>query len=135
VVIVRCTSAADLRERVTIQRATVSRDAFGGEVLTWTDAATVWAKVLDRSSREPILADRPVMLVGYEVTIRSGVTVTHQERLSWRGKLLSIEAVTPRQAEGLIVLRCLEAEWQGDSSAVERLDFEHADNSQYAGVI
>lgn len=131
----RCTSAADLRERVTIQRATVSRDVFGGEVLTWADAATVWAKVLDRSSREPILADRPVMLVGYEITLRSGVTVTHQDRLEWRGKLLHIEAVTPRPAEGLLVLRCIEAEWQGDSSAVDRLDFEHANNSGLMGVL
>lgn len=102
--------AGDLRERVTIQKATVVRDAFGGEVLTWADAETVWAAVRDYSSREPLLADRLVMLVGYEVTIRSGVEVTHQDRLSWRGKVLAIEGVAPRPAEGLLVLRCLDAE-------------------------
>ncbi|MBO9321652.1 MAG: phage head closure protein [Roseiflexus sp.] len=106
-------TAGDLRERVTIQRATVERDAFGGEVLNWADGETVWANVFDRSGRESIIADRPVMLVGYEVTIRSGVVVTHQDRLKWRGKLLHIEAVTPKPAEDLIVMRCLEAEYQG----------------------
>lgn len=128
-------AAGDLRERVTIQRATVERDDFGGEVLTWADGETVWANVFDRSSREPVLADRPVMLVGYEISIRRGASVTHQDRLEWRSKLLSIESVTMQPAAGLLVLRCIEAEWQGDSSAVERLDFEHAGNSQFVGVV
>lgn len=129
-------NVAKLHEVVTVQRATVSRDAFGGEVLTWADVATVRAKIVKRAAREPVLADRPVMLVGYEVIVRRHLDVTHQDRLEWLGKLLSIEAVTPHEPDrNHITLRCIEAEWQGDSSAVERLDFEHADNSQYAGVI
>lgn len=102
--------AGELRERVTIQSATASRDAFGAEVLTWTDTATVWAKVVERGGREPVVADRPVMIVSYEVTLRNTVTVTHKHRLRWRGKTLAVDTVTPKNAEGLLVLRCLETE-------------------------
>ena len=72
--------------------------------------ATVWAKVVERGGREPVIADRPVMVVSYEVTMRSGVTVTHKDRLSWRSKTLAIDTVTPLPADGLLVLRCLEVE-------------------------
>lgn len=101
--------AGDLRERVQIQRATITRDAFGEERPSWATVATVWAKVVERGGREPVLADRPVMLVAYEVTIRAGVTVDHGAQVLWRTKTLQVETVTPLPADGLIVLRCLEA--------------------------
>jgi SPP1 family predicted phage head-tail adaptor len=106
------TFVAELRERVTLQTATVTRDAYGAEVLTWHDGPTLWATVVERGGREPLLADRPVMVVSYvvsyEVTIRTGVTVSHHDRLLWRGKRLAIDTVTPQPAAGRIVLRCIE---------------------------
>jgi SPP1 family predicted phage head-tail adaptor len=128
-------TANDLRERVTIQHATVERDDFGGELLTWQDGLTVWARVTERGGREPLLADRLVMVVSYEVTIRSGVSVTHHNRLAWRGKVLGVEVVTPKQAAGLMVLRCLEVELQADSAAVGRMAFDYADNSGALGAV
>jgi SPP1 family predicted phage head-tail adaptor len=101
--------AGRLRERVQVQRATATRDAYNAEVLTWATVATVWAQVLERGGREPVLADRPVMLISYEVTVRDGLEITHADRLLWRSKTLSIETVTPVQADGVIILRCLEA--------------------------
>ena len=106
----RCTAIGDLRERVEIQAATVTRGDFNEEILTWATSATVWAKVVERGGREPMAADRPVMVVSYEVTIRSGQTVTHKYRLLWRGKTLAMDTVTPLVAQGLIVLRCVEVE-------------------------
>ena len=102
--------AGDLNEQVTIQTATVSRGTANAEVITWADVVTVWAKVVERGGREPVLADRPVMLVSYEVTIRDGVNVTHKERLTWGDKTLAIDTVTPHRTQGLIVLRCMEIE-------------------------
>jgi SPP1 family predicted phage head-tail adaptor len=99
-----------MRERVAIQTSTATRDEFNAEVLSWATTTTVWAKVVERGGREPVIADRPVMVVSYEVTIRSGVTVTHRDRLLWRSKTLAIDTVTPLPADGLIVLRCLEVE-------------------------
>lgn len=99
--------AGDLRQRVTIQRATAVSDGYGGETLTWTSGATVRAQVIERGGREPQIADRPVMVVGYEVMIRSGQTVSHLDRLLWNDKTLQIETVTPLPT-GYITLRCLE---------------------------
>lgn len=105
-------NAGALNERVTIQTATVTLGAdFNEEILTWPAdgvGTTVWARVKVKGGREPLLADRPVMVVGYEVTIRSGQTVTHLNRLQWRGKNLGIESVTPNPAIGETVLTCLE---------------------------
>ena len=103
-------AAGELTEEVTIQTATVTRGTANAEVVSWADVATVWAKVVERGGREPILADRPVMLVSYEVTIRAGVTVTHSDRLTWGDKTLAIDTVTPYRTQGKIVLRCMEVE-------------------------
>lgn len=109
----RGVTAGDLRERVEIQAATVTRGDFGEEILTWATTATVWAQVYEwsgRGAREVMLTDSPTMVVGYEVKVRAGVTVTHKHRLLWRSKVLDIHTVTPLPGQGLIVLRCLEAE-------------------------
>lgn len=104
----RTVTASDLTERVTIQRSSVVRDDYNAEVVSWADVATVFARVVERGGREPILADRPVMLVSYEVVIRTGWAVTHQDRLVWRGKTLTVDTATPLPT-GFQTLRCLEA--------------------------
>lgn len=102
--------AGAFSEQVTIQTATVTRGTANAEVVSWADVATVWARIVERGGREPLLADRPVMVVAYEVTIRDGVSVTHSDRLTWGDKTLAIDTVTPRRADGVIVLRCMEIE-------------------------
>ena len=102
-------AAGELSEQVTIQRAAVTRGAANAELLTWSNGETVWAQVTERGGREPQLADRPVMLISYEVVIRAGVTVTHSDRLAWGGKVLAIDTVTPLP-RGYITLRCMEVE-------------------------
>jgi SPP1 family predicted phage head-tail adaptor len=97
-------------ERITIQSAAITRDAYGAELLTWLDGATVWAKVVAKSGREPILADRPIMIVGYEITIRTNTSITQRHRLVWRGKTLTIDAIFPIPAAGLLTLACTEAQ-------------------------
>lgn len=99
----------ELTERVTIQTATATRDAYGSETITWSNVATVWARVVERGGREPLLADRPVMVVSYEVVIRAGRAVSHADRLVWRGLTLQIETVTPLPV-GFQTLRCLAIE-------------------------
>lgn len=44
--------AGDLRNRITLQQQTKTRDAIGGEIVTWVDVATVWAEKLHQTSRE-----------------------------------------------------------------------------------
>lgn len=121
----------DMNEQVVIQRATATRDAYNAEVLSWETLGTVWAKVTERGGREPMLADRPIMLVSYEVIIRSGVTVTHYDQLQWRGKTLAVQTVTPLRAEGMLLLRCLEV----DATSAACLDFSDYGNSMYVPLL
>ena len=105
----RTPAAGDLNQQVAVQSATVTRTTANAEVLTWSTTATIWARIVERGGREPQLADRPVMVVAYEVTTRDGVTITHANRLLWNSKTLSIETVTPLP-RGYYTLRCLEVD-------------------------
>jgi len=51
-------NAGDLDQRITIQAATVTRDAHGGEIPTWVSLATVWASKAHKSSREFFAAQK-----------------------------------------------------------------------------
>ena len=62
---------------VTIQQRTATRDSFGGEVVTWVDLATAWARVTPRSAREQFENDA-------NVTIASTTAVF---RIRYRGDL------------------------------------------------
>ena len=104
-------SAGAMTERITVLCANANRDAYGAETLTWTAEHTVWAQVRERGGREPLLADRPVMGVAYEIILRYSLytaALTHLHRLVWRGKTLQIETVTPERFADRVVLRCLE---------------------------
>lgn len=101
--------AGEMNQRVTLLSATATRDAYGAEVLAWVAGATVHARIIERGGREPVLADRPVMVMAYEVVIRAGLTVTHLDRLTWGAKTLQIDTVTP-QPTGFLTLRCLEVD-------------------------
>jgi len=68
--------AGRLDRRVTLQSATISKDAAGAPVSTWADLATVWANVRDLSGRDMIAAQQAGNAVSRVVTIRwrDGIT-------------------------------------------------------------
>mgnify|MGYP001082458132 CR=1 FL=1 len=96
-----------LTERISVQTPSVSRGSANVEIVTWSTTATVWAAIRERTGREPLLADRPVSIISYEVTVRAGLIVDHNCRLLWRTKTLQIDTVTPLPT-GYITMRCTE---------------------------
>ena len=104
-----------LRELVTLQRATMTRGSFGEETPAWTTVATLRARVTprDRGTGEQMLADRPVMLAAFDVELRKSVTVSHLDRLLWRGLTLSVEVVTPIPERERVLLRCVAMDSSG----------------------
>ena len=58
--------AGRLQRRVTLQESQATRDAYGGEVISWVDVATVWAAVEPLRGREFLEQARD----GAEVTTR-----------------------------------------------------------------
>ena len=76
--------AGDLDQRVTLQTATVTRDAVGGPVETWADTVTVWARVRPLTARQVAQAQQVSADVRKSVTIRwrDGVTAAMRVKFS-----------------------------------------------------
>lgn len=58
--------AGRLNRRITIEEKSVARDSYGGESITWSAVATVWAAVLPIRGREYVA----IRQAGAELTTR-----------------------------------------------------------------
>jgi SPP1 family predicted phage head-tail adaptor len=88
--------AGKLDRRITINRATETRDGFNNVVLTWAPLATVWASKLEISDGERIGA----MEVGAEITTRFQIRwapvvedVNPKDRVIFNGRVHDIFGV------------------------------------------
>jgi SPP1 family predicted phage head-tail adaptor len=79
-----------LRERVTVQQASGSRNSLGETVLSWSDFAEVWASVEGVSAREALTAGQQEISVTHKVRLRYLPGLTQQMRFSWRSRTLEI---------------------------------------------
>lgn len=66
----------ELDRRIAIQQRSVTRDAYGGEVVTWVTFATVWARRRDLAGRELVMAQeqQAPRTVEYAIRYRAGVS-------------------------------------------------------------
>ena len=72
--------AGRLDRRVTIQARTLTRNAYGEQVETWADVATVWGEKNDLKGRE-FLAARQLsadITTRFRLRYRADVTVQHR---------------------------------------------------------
>lgn len=99
--------AGDLRERVTLQTATLTTDGGGGSTETWADVVTVWARVEPLTGREGFEAMQIASSMSHRVTIRQR-SVTPQQRVKWGSKILLITAVRPDETNESVQLLCRE---------------------------
>lgn len=79
-----------LRERVTVQQASETRNAMGETVLAWADLTTVWASVEGVSSREALDAGQQEVTITHRVRMRYLSTLTQNMRFRWRDRTLNI---------------------------------------------
>lgn len=103
--------AGRLREQVTIQQQSVSRDEYGAEVIAWADVATVWASVLPRASGERFVtgAVQVQAEISHAVRIRYRTGLTAKMRLLWESRYLYIETIAdPEGRTRELVLMCRE---------------------------
>lgn len=84
------------KERVMIQRATITYNEFNEPVETWADLATVWAKRQDASAGESYRAQE----VGAQISARFSVLRTSEiadvnpkDRIAYDGRTYNITAV------------------------------------------
>lgn len=100
--------AGAMREQITLQAYTATRDAYGGEVITWADQATVWGAVDAITGRESYAAQQLDSVVTLRVRLRMRSDVTTKWRALWRSQVLSIMAVLPSPTRDMITLLCAE---------------------------
>jgi SPP1 family predicted phage head-tail adaptor len=99
--------AGELKQRITIQHQTITRDGFGAEVPTWATLATVWAKIITTGGVETIDAPQvATATITHEVTIRWRSDVTPLMQVLWGTRTLTIRAVVDDNVRRMLVLSC-----------------------------
>lgn len=106
--------AGKLSERIAIEEKSVTRDALGGEVVTWTTYATRWAEVAPIRGREYVAlrAAQSDVVIRFRLRHLSGVNPAM--RVSWNGGTYNIVEAIDVGAGGVeLELLC-----QGDARDV-----------------
>jgi len=88
----------ELRHRVTIQEKVVTVDAYGGEVITWSTVATVWAAVEPLWGREFLEGRRQENEISTRIRIRYREGLTPSMRVVWGFRAFDIESVIERES-------------------------------------
>jgi len=97
-----------LRERVTIQQATETRNALGETVQSWATFAERWASVDGISSREVLLQGQQKTELSHRVRMRYVDGMTQTMRLVWRGRVLEISSLLEHANRSEHELLCTE---------------------------
>lgn len=98
-----------LRDRVTVQQATETRNSLGEVVQSWSTYATVWASVEGISSREALQQGQVQTDVSHRVQMRFLSGLTHNMRLYWRARPLEIVSVLEHGNRSKHEILCTEA--------------------------
>lgn len=98
-----------MRERVTLQSRSTTRDAAGGKTAGWNDLGTdpeVWADVRYISGVEAIKADAMTSMKRASIRIRFRSDVDETMRVVHRGVALEIRAALPSDDRAWLNLAC-----------------------------
>ncbi len=79
--------------RVTLERATITLDAFGGETQTWATLAEIWAQAMPVSDGEKWRAAEVSATIStrFRIRWRAGLKVT--DRLIYDGRVFDIVGI------------------------------------------
>lgn len=91
--------AGRLRRKITIQQQSITQDAVGQPVDTWSDVASVWAGVEDISATETVRDGAFSAQVTTRVETRYRTGITAGMRITYDGRTLEIVA-PPIDSEG-----------------------------------
>jgi len=86
---------AELNRRVEIQYKSISRNSHGGEDITWTTEATVWAKIRPVMSfqKEFFTNMQKQSEITHIITMRFRRNLTPVKRLAYCNRIFDIESV------------------------------------------
>lgn len=109
--------AGQLRQRVTIQEKIAEQDGFGEEIITYSDWATVWARVEPVDATELNDQQRAAANATHRVTIRYRRDLVPTMRLAWADgdvtRVMEINGIVPDAARREIVITAVEIPEEG----------------------
>lgn len=82
-----------LSHRITLQEKSVSRDEYGGEIVSWIDVGTFWANVEPLRLKEYLAVRAAQADVDLKVTMRYVAGVKADWRMMWDGAAYDIASV------------------------------------------
>jgi SPP1 family predicted phage head-tail adaptor len=82
-----------LRERITIQQASETRNALGESVQSWATFAERWASVDGLSSREVLLTGQQQTEITHRVRLRYVDGFKSTMRILWRNRVLEVTSL------------------------------------------
>lgn len=82
-------------QKIVIQRAAVSRDAHGGEVLTWADYKTRWAEARYTGGVEGQASNKETAALSIVFRFRHISDLTEKDRIVHKGHNLDIVGIIP----------------------------------------
>ena len=97
-----------LRERVTIQAATETRNAMGETTQAWSTFVERWASVQGISAREFLLSGQQNTEISHRVRLRYVEGLTSTMRILWRGRVLEIASALEHNNRSEHELLCTE---------------------------
>ncbi len=74
-------TASEMKKRITIQQATISYDEIGGQIVSWQDLATIWAKIEPMHNSEIFTNNKISARERAKITIRYRDDVDNNSRL------------------------------------------------------
>lgn len=83
----------ELDERITLQAPTLVADGGGGSTVTWSDLATVWAKVVARQGGERMEDGRISAETATDFTLRNRTDIDERMRIVWRGVTYNVRSI------------------------------------------
>lgn len=88
---------AELRHRITFQQLVETSDGIGGKTTTWSNVATVWAKIETLSARERLFSQQLEFHKTHQVTVRkaSEYTPTNDMQILYNDRVFQVKGVHP----------------------------------------
>ena len=101
--------AGDLRERVTIQRRSVTRDAVGAQIEAWQVRMTAYAMVAPMGAGEQYRRQQIQAKADWKITVRYTGDVIPSDRVNWRGRTFEVKGIlNPDMRRRFLELACEE---------------------------
>lgn len=88
-------AAGEFDQRITFQQKSVTKNGLGEEVVTWSDVATVWAKVMPLRGNAFFAANQQQHVIDARFLIRHRPGLSTDMRLQWKSAPYDVTNLIP----------------------------------------